>query len=449
MRLVVRPGKSLHGIVEVPGDKSLSHRALLFAALAEGESQIDNFLVSGVTRVMLDALSAMGVAWQLNGDRLTVWGRGLAGLRPPEQVLNCGNSATTLRLVAGAVAAAGIPAVLDGSDGLRRRPMGRIVDPLRRMGVAIEQSPEGTAPLKMQARPLGQHLKPLDETLPVASAQVKSCLLLAALAADGKTVLREPGPSRDHTERMLNSMGAIVGRRGVEVGGDVVYETQLIPPEAPLQPLRMRLPGDISAAAFLVVAGLITPGSEIRIPGVGLNPTRTGLLDALRKMGGTIWVENEGDQAGEPVGDLVVQSGRLHGCSISGPLVVRMIDEFSVFGTAAAYAEGKTVVHDAAELRLKESDRIRTLCAELRGLGVPAEEHPDGFTIPGGVRPAGGTAHAHGDHRLAMAMTIAGLAARDTVAVEGAEMVNESFPGFVDVLRGLGADVSLELAETT
>lgn len=448
MKLVVRPGKSLHGIVKVPGDKSLSHRALLFAALAEGESQIDNFLVSGVTRVMLDVLSAMGVAWRLDGDRLTVWGRGLAGLRPPEGVLSCGNSATTLRLVAGAVAAAGIPAVLDGSDGLRRRPMDRIVAPLRRMGVTIDHGPGGTAPLRVAARPLDQFLKPLNETLPVASAQVKSCLLLAALAADGKTVLREPGPSRDHTERMLNSMGAIVGSRGIEVGEDVLYETHLIPPLGPLRPLRMRLPGDISAAAFLVVAGLITPGSEIRIPDVGLNPTRTGLLDALRNMGGNIRVENENDQAGEPVGDLIVQSGHLHGCTVNGPLVVRMIDEFSVFGTAAAYAAGQTVVRDAAELRLKESDRIHTLCTELQGLGILTEEYPDGFAIYGSARPGGGTVRAHGDHRLAMAVTIAGLAAQDTVMVEGAEMISESFPGFVDVLRGLGADVSLDLEET-
>ena len=442
MRLVVKPGKSLQGTVEVPGDKSLSHRALLFAALAEGESRIDNFLVSGVTRVMLESLSAMGVDWRLEGDRLTVQGHGRSGLRPPDRPLNCGNSATTLRLLAGAISMAGIPAILDGSEGLRRRPMDRIVDPLRRMGVLIEPGLGGTAPLQLAARPLGKLLKPLDETLPVASAQVKSCLLLAALAADGKTVLREPGPSRDHTERMLGSMGAIVSSRGIDLEGQLFYETQLIPPQGPLRPIHMRLPGDISAAAFLIVAGLVTPGSEIRIPGVGLNPTRTGLLEVLQRMGGEIRVENESDQAGEPTGDLIVRSSRLRGGNVSGSLVVRMIDEFSILGTAAAYAEDQTVVCDAAELRLKESDRIHTLCEELHGLGVPAEETRDGFIIPGGAQPVGGAVHAHGDHRLAMSMTVAGLAAQGRVIVEGAEMIDESFPGFVEALCGLGADVS-------
>jgi 3-phosphoshikimate 1-carboxyvinyltransferase len=445
MKMLVRPGNALRGVAQTPGDKSLSHRALLFAALAEGESQVDNFLVSGVTRVMLEALSALGVTWRLDGDRLTVQGRGPAGLRPPGRPLDCGNSATTLRLLAGALAAAGIPATLDGSEGLHRRPMDRIVAPLRKMGVSIEVGPGGTAPLRLAARPPGQPLKPLDETLPVASAQVKSCLLLAALAADGKTTLREPGPSRDHTERMLCSMGAIVGSRGSEVNGQVVYETHLIPPTAPLRPLRMCLPGDISAAAFLVVAGSVTPGSEIRIPGVGLNPTRTGLLEALRSMGGDVRVENEHEQGGEPAGELVVRSARLRGTVVSGDLVVRMIDEFSVFGTAAAFAQGPTVVLDASELRLKETDRIQTLCVELRRLGVPAEEREDGFTIPGGVLPAGGAVQAHGDHRLAMAMAVAGLAAGGPVTVDGAEMIDESFPGFAGALRDLGADVSIEV----
>jgi len=447
VRLLVNPGKALKGTVQVPGDKSLSHRALLFSALAEGESRIDNFLVSGVTRVMLDAIDALGVEWNLADGRLTVQGRGLVGLRPPERVLNCGNSATTLRLLTGALAAAGIPAVLDGSEGLRRRPMERIVAPLRRMGVEIETGPNGTAPLKLTGRPSGQLLDPLDETLPVASAQVKSCLLLAALSAKGKTVLREPGPSRDHTERMLSSMGAFIGSRGIEVHDQVVYETYFIPPSEELRPLEIRLPGDISAAAFFIVAGLITPGSEICIPCVGLNPTRTGLLDALRSMGASIQVENESEQAGEPAGDLRMGYMHLRGTTISGPLVVRMIDEFSVFGTAAAYAKGATVVQDAIELRHKESDRIHALCEELGRLGVPVEETEDGFRIPGGVAPAGGPAHAHGDHRMAMALAVAGLAARGPVTVNGAEMINESFPGFVEALKGLGADVSLSVEE--
>jgi 3-phosphoshikimate 1-carboxyvinyltransferase len=443
MKLTIVPGTPLRGVAAVPGDKSLSHRAVLFAAMADGVSRIENFLVSGVTRVMLDALSALGVGWKLDGDVLTVHGRGFGGLRSPAQPLNCGNSATTIRLLAGALAAAGIPAVLDGSPGLRRRPMGRIVGPLQRMGVPVEASPEGTAPLALRQRQSGQKLRALVETLPVASAQVKSCLLLAALAADGQTVLREPGPSRDHTERMLGSMGVKITSREIEVESLAtrhVYETTLEPPPVALQPLHLALPGDISAASFLIVAASITPGSEISIPGVGLNPTRTGLIDALRAMGADIQVRNESDQAGEPVGDLIVRSAGLRGTRVSGALVVRMIDEFSVFGAAAAAASGETVVRDASELRYKESDRITTLCQEMRALGVSAAEAEDGFSILGG-RPEGGQAQSHGDHRLAMAMLVAGLAARGTVTVEGAEMIDESFPGFVDTLRSLGASV--------
>ncbi len=442
MKLTVFPGNPLRGTVLVPGDKSLSHRAVLFAALAEGESRIENFLVSGVTRAMLNALKVLGVRWSLEGETLTVEGRGLRGFIAPDAPLDCGNSATTIRLLAGAIAAAGIPAVLDGSAGLRRRPMDRIVEPLRRMGVPISADAGGGAPLRLLERPADQKLNPLDETLPVASAQVKSCLLLAALAADGETVLREPGPSRDHTERMLGSMGARVTSRVLD-GESPVYETRLTPPANPLRPLHMTLPGDMSAAAFLIVAGLITPGSEIVIPGVEINPTRTGLIDALRAMGADIHVENETEQAGEPVANLRVRSSRLCSGQVCGPLVVRMIDEFSVFGAAAAYAKGVTEVREAAELRLKESDRISTLVQELNALGADAKEQADGFTIAGGQSPLGGTATAHGDHRLAMAMAVAGLAAHGPVTVEGAEIIDESFPGFVQSLRGLGARIAI------
>jgi 3-phosphoshikimate 1-carboxyvinyltransferase len=443
MQLVVTPGNALIGTVQVPGDKSLSHRAVLFAALAEGESRIENFLISGVTRVMLESLTVLGVEWRQDGDVLTVNGRGFNGWNTPTQPLNCGNSATTIRLLTGALAAVGIPAVLDGSAGLRRRPMGRIVEPLQRMGVPVSASAEGGAPLALSGREDGQKLRRLVETLPVASAQVKSCLLLAALAGVGETVLREPGPSRDHTERMLRSMGVEIESKVVEEHGQVWYETRLVPPPGPLKPLHMRLPGDISAAAFLLTAGLITPGSHIRISGVGLNPTRTGLIDALRSMGAAILVENEGEQGGEPVGDLQVRASALHGTLVGGALVVRMIDEFSVFGAAAAFAQGVTVVRNAEELRYKESDRIATLCKELRKLGLDAIEAEDGFTINGCCLPKSGVVQAHGDHRLAMAMAVAGLAAAGPVTIEGAEMMNESFPGFVETLTALGADLTV------
>lgn len=444
MLLTVIPGSALNGDVTLSGDKSLSHRAVLFAALAEGETRIENFLVSGVTRVMLDALAAMGVVWQLEGSLLRVQGCGLRGLQTPRLPLNCGNSATTIRLLAGLVAAAGIEAVLDGSEGLRRRPMDRICEPLARMGVDID-SDDGRAPLRIRARAAGRKLRPLDETLPVASAQVKSCLMLAALAADGPSRLREPGPSRDHTERMLGSMGLRVANKGW-VSEVNAYETELHPPDGALRPLHMRLPGDISSAAFLMVAGLITPDSSLRVRGVGLNPTRTGLVDVLQAMGGDVQVENLIDQGGEPAGDLLVRASPLRAAQVNGPLVVRMIDEFSVFGTAAAYAAGCSEVRDARELRYKESDRISTLCRELGALGVPAEELRDGFRIWGG-QPAGGRAAAHGDHRLAMAMAVAGLASRGPVQVAGAEIIDESFPGFFDTLRRFGAQIELSSQE--
>lgn len=438
MRLIVYPGNAIQGCVQVPGDKSLSHRAVLLATLAEGESRIENFLVSGVTQVMLDALSALGVYWRLEKDVLTIQGCGLRGLKAPEQPINCGNSATTMRLLAGLLAAAGIPAVLDGSPGLRRRPMLRIVDPLRRMGVPIDTAEDGCAPLVLRPRPGGHKLAPLNETLPIASAQVKSCLLLASLAADGETVLREPGPSRDHTERMLGSLGVQVTKQVVEE--ERCYETRLIPNDLALRPFQMRLPGDFSAAAFLMTAAAITPGSSLRIVSVGLNPTRTGLIDALRQMGADIQTENILDQGGEPAGDVVVNATRLNGGWVSGPLVVRMIDEFSIFGVAAASAEGQTVVQDASELRYKESDRISTLCQELRTLGVEVKEAEDGFIVSGG-QITGGQVEAHGDHRLAMAMAVAGLVSQAPVCVEGSEIINESFPGFVDSLKILGAEV--------
>jgi 3-phosphoshikimate 1-carboxyvinyltransferase len=322
--------------------------------------------------------------------------------------------------------------------------MERICEPLGRMGVEIE-SDQGRAPLRIKARPAGQRLRAMDETLPVASAQVKSCLLLAALAADGACRLREPGPSRDHTERMLSSMGVRVVNKGRQTE-DGMYETVLQPSAATLRPIDMRLPGDISSAAFLMVAGLIAPGSAITVRGVGLNPTRTGLVDVLQAMGGDLRVENSSDQGGEPAGDLLIHASHLRAAQVNGALVVRMIDEFSAFGTAAAYAEGCSEVREARELRYKESDRISTLCHELGALGVPTEEFADGFRVWGG-QPAGGQTSAHGDHRLAMAMAVAGLAARGPVRVAGAEMMNESFPDFVETLRGLGAELALSETE--
>ena len=438
MKLTIHPGQPLQGEIRLPGDKSLSHRAALFAALAEGESLAENFLVSGVTAAMLRALTAMEVAWKLDGTTLTVHGPGLSGLRPARAALDCGNSATTLRLLAGAVTAAGIPGILDGSPGLRRRPMERIVQPLQMMGAEITSAEGGGAPLRLTGRAQSQRLKALQYTLPVASAQVKTCLMLAALAGGGPSTLIEPSLSRNHSERMLSSQG--VGVRAFPTPDGPAVE--ITPPAGSLAPLRMQIPGDFSAASFLLVAALAAPGSEILLHNIGLNPTRTGLLVALQEMGADITILNPRESSGEPAGDLQVRHSRLHGVTISGSRVVDMIDEFPVFAVAAAFAEGRTEVCDAGELRFKESDRISALCTELHAQGASVTEKPDGFIIEGsGGVPGGAAGNPHGDHRLAMSLAVLGLGAGQSLAVQGAEIIGESFPEFVDTLQSLGARI--------
>jgi 3-phosphoshikimate 1-carboxyvinyltransferase len=438
MILTAFPSRALSGRTALPGDKSLSHRAALFASLAEGRSCIHNFLTAGVTAVMLRSLSGLGVPWSLEHGTLIVEGRGLHGYCPPKDILDCGNSATTLRLLVGALAASGIPGTLDGTRGLRARPMRRLTQPLQRMGVPIDTSGSGGAPLTLSARPASRKLQAIDYTMPVASAQVKSALLLAGLAADGPTTLREPGPSRDHTERMLAGMGFCVATR--REAGEVVTT---LDPSGQLSPLNFTLPGDLSSAAFLLVAALIVPDSEITLCGLGLNPTRTGLIDALLAMGADIRVVENGLLCGEPVGDVTARSSCLKAIKVSGDLVVRMIDEFPVFAVAAAYASGMTTVEGAGELRYKESDRIAALCGELRCIGVETRETPEGFTIQGGNKLFGGLANARGDHRLAMSLAVAGLGSQNPVRIAGAESIDESFPGFVAMLSRLGADVKV------
>ena len=428
--LSFKRAKKLEGEVRLPGDKSLSHRASLFAALAEGESVIERFLVSGVTRMMLNALASLQIPWRLEGDKLVVTGRGLQGFCEPASPINCGNSATTIRLLAGALAAAGTPCVLDGSAGLRKRPMDRITEPLLRMNVPITAT-LGCAPLHLARRDANHPLRAVDYTLPVASAQVKSCVMLAALAADGCSVIREPGPSRDHTERMLSAMGA-----DIRWSPGVV---DICPLTRALNPLHMSLAGDISSAAFLLVATAIVPGSSICIREVGLNPTRTGILDALKAMGAKITLENERMVAGEPVGDVHLVSDALKSITVSGDLVVRMIDEFPAFAIAACFAEGVTVVRDARELRYKETDRIDILCGELRKLGVQLEMYDDGFAIHGKTL-IGGVVDGAGDHRIAMSLAVAGLASPEPVVVQHAEILNESFPGFVTHIHALARE---------
>lgn len=438
MSLTIHPGHPLNGTISLPGDKSLSHRAALFASLAAGTSRIDGFLISGVTARLLESLTLLGIPWKQDGNTLTVKGHGIGGFLTPTSILNCGNSATTLRFLAGALASSSTPAVLDGSAGLRRRPMERIIEPLQQMGVDI-QGTTGCAPLT-----LGVSKLPLQGgtfALSVASAQVKTCLLLAGLAAKEPVTISEPGFSRDHTERMLESMGLDIHSEKVIAGSHTHYLTHMTPPEAQcsLKPLNLNLPGDFSSAAFLIVAALITPDSDITIKDVGLNATRTGLLDVLLAMGASIQISARPTRGGEPVGDLIIKHSLLKGVDVSGEQVVRMIDEFPVFAIAAAFAEGTSTVRDASELRMKESDRITALCTELQHLGVQIEETPDGFVVHGHGILQGGTVDPHGDHRLAMSLAVAGLAARKPITIENAAIIRESFPEFDNVLGRLGA----------
>ncbi len=437
-RLTVFPTQRLRGEITLPGDKSISHRAALLAALADGESRIQHFLDSGVTRVLLNALRALGVEWVLQGETLTVQGR---EWRTPAAALDCGNSATTLRLLAGALAARNTAAVLDGSAGLRRRPMGRIVQPLREMGVSITASDDEYAPLIIEARPGGIRLNGGTQRLAVASAQVKSCLLLAGLAANRPHTVIEPHRSRDHTERLLSALGVQIEAEAVTRG----WAVRVHPVSGSLPPLRLSIPGDLSAGAFWAVAAAITPGSQITLRGVGLNPGRTGLLEALREMGASLTITPHGEQGGEPFGDVTIAHSPLYGVEISGERVTAMIDEFPVFAVAAAFAEGITRVRQAQELRYKESDRIRAICSLLNRLGAKVSEHEDGFTIygRGGLR-GGETVAAGGDHRIAMAAAVAGLAAAEPVTVQGAEIMAESYPQFEQTLRELGAETRAE-----
>ncbi len=436
MNLVMLPCAPLRGEVSLPGDKSIAHRAVLLAAVAEGMSRIDNFQAAGVTRAALRLLSALGVHWELRGDSLAIEGRGRYGLRPPGAAVDCGNSATTLRLAAGLLAGANVPAVLDGSAGLRRRPMAPLVTTLAQLGASLQASDGGRAPVSVRRLAAAQVLHAGQVSIPSASAQLKSASLLAALGADGPVEVVEPEPTRDHTERMLTHMGVTLERAADP------RRIRLLPPRGPLPPLSLRLPGDFSSAAFLIAAALITPGSLISLHNVGLNPTRTGMLEVLERMGARLQVQVTGQWAGEPVGDIRVEHSDLRATDVEGDRVVRMIDEFPVFAVLAAYARGEARVRNASALRDKESDRIATLCGELRILGAQVVEYPDGFAIRGGDRLHGGRVRAHGDHRLGMALAVAGSAAAAPVTVEQAEVIGESFPAFVETLQSLGASLA-------
>ncbi len=433
MKLTVNPSQNLSGSVTLPGDKSISHRTLMLGAMASGVSTARNWLNAGVTARMVEAIRALGITVEIEPTgpgqaTLTVHGRGLSGFTAPAEPLFCGGSATTMRLLMGLLATQPFTATLDGHAGLRRRPMERIAGPLRQMGAVINTT-DGHAPLTIN----GGRLTGITYQMPVASAQLQTALLLAALGGQGAMTLHQPGPARDHTLRMLRGMGADITEQD-----DVI---RFDPTGFSLQPLNFTVPGDMSSAAFLLVAALTVSGSSIRLEGVNTNHTRAGLLEVLQTMRGQLSLHNQRQQAGEPVADVVATYGLLHGATVAGEVVVRMIDEFPVFTVAALAAAGKTVVRDAAELRLKESDRINVVVDEFRKLGAQITPHPDGFEINGPQSLSGATVQSHRDHRLAMSLAVAGLSASGQTIIEDADELNESFPGFVETLQSLGADI--------
>ncbi len=418
--LALRRSAGYRGEIRVPGDKSISHRAVMLGALARGRTRIHNFLPGDDCLSTVRCFRALGVAVDLGsgGGPVVVEGRGEAGFSEPENVLDAGNSGTTMRLLLGILARQPFFSAITGDASLRRRPMARVVEPLRQMGAQIwGRRGDSLAPLAVR----GGELRPGRFALPVASAQVKSAILLAGLGAAGRTEVSEPFPSRDHSERMLAYFGAPVHVDGTTVA---------VEGPAELQGREVTVPGDISSAAFFLVAGAIVPDSRVLIRGVGVNPTRAGILEVLREMGARIRVLNEREESGEPVADLEVSSSALRGVSIGGPLIPRLIDEIPVLAVAAAVAEGETEIRDAAELKVKESDRLATVARELGRMGAEVEELPDGLRIRGGRRLTGAACRSHGDHRMAMALAVAALVADGETHIDDISCASVSFPGF-------------------
>jgi 3-phosphoshikimate 1-carboxyvinyltransferase len=428
----VRSG-ALRGTAHVPGDKSISHRALILGAMAVGETRIQGLLEAEDVLNTAKAMAALGADLLRDGDGAwRVWGRGVGGLAGPSDVLDFGNSGTGSRLVMGAVATTAMTAIITGDESLRRRPMRRVLDPLSLFGATYDAREGGLMPLTLRGAtdPIA-----IEHEVAVASAQVKSALLLAALNAPGRSRIVQRALTRDHTERMLEAFGATIAVEPLSEG-----EAIEITGEVDLKPCAIDVPRDPSSAAFPLVAALIVPGSEVSIPGVLLNPRRTGLIDTLKEMGADIEVANARDSGGERIGDLVVRACALKGVDVPAARAPSMIDEYPILGIAAAFAQGRTTMRGLEELRVKESDRLAAIVAGLRVNGVAVEETEDGMVVTGSGQVAGGgTVETHMDHRIAMAFLVMGLAARAPVTVDDVSMIATSFPEFESLMRGLGA----------
>jgi len=430
MRFQVNPSEVRDASVTVPGDKSVSHRALMLGSIAEGRTTVSGFLAGEDCLATLVAMRTLGVEIkQPSATEMTIEGVGLHGLQAPDRALDMGNSGTGMRLMAGLLSGQSFDSELTGDESLNGRPMGRIIKPLSLMGAAIESSCDGTPPLQISG---GLRLRGIHYNLPMASAQVKSAILLAGLYASGTTSVREPAVTRDHTERMLRSMGASVS----SVDGAIVLRGG-----QRLLACDVQVPADLSSASFVMLAALLAENADIQILNVGINPTRTGVIDILKSMGADIRLENPRQMGEEPVADIRVRSSDLHGGAVDPDLVSLAIDEFPVLFVAAAAAKGRTEFSGIGELRVKESDRIAAMAEGMRILGIEVDESDDGAVVHGG-RFSGGTVQSHGDHRVAMSLALAGTVASGPVVVEDVEAVDTSFPGFCECMNGLGADIS-------
>ena len=432
MKYIIQGGfnkTGLHGSIRVPGDKSISHRSIMFASLAEGTSHISGFLEGEDSLNTLRVFQAMGVNIEgPTAGKVTIEGVGMNGLRPPAQTLDLGNSGTSMRLLAGLLAGQKFDVELSGDSSLSKRPMKRIIDPLSEMGAKVDSAEAGKPPLKITGN---QTLKSISYQMPMASAQVKSCCLLAGLYAEGKTCVTEPAVTRDHTERMLKAFACDV---------EVTDSTVCVTGPAKLTASDIDVPADISSAAFFMVGASIADDSDIILKHVGINPTRTGVIEILKLMGADITLSNQQEVGGEPVADIRVKSANLKGVHIPAGLVPLAIDEFPVLFVAAACADGQTVVTGAEELRVKESDRIQVMADGLQALGVDAQATEDGMIIRGGEIGAG-TVYSHDDHRIAMAFAMAALRATGDIQIEDCDNVNTSFPGFAELAASCGLSI--------
>lgn len=417
------PSKGLRGTISVAPDKSISHRAVMIGSIAKGTTFIRNFLMGEDCLSTIDCFRKLGVPIEIDGSQVVVTGGGLRGLKEPQELLYTGNSGTTTRLLCGLLAPQRFSSILNGDESIGKRPMNRVIAPLREMGAKITATGNGFTPITIE----GSALQGIDYQLPVASAQLKSALILAGLYADGKTTIIEPKPSRNHTELMINGFGGNVSAEDSRI---------TVTPACELYGHDITVPGDISSAAFFLVAALIVPNSEITIKNVGLNRTRTGIIDVLKEMGASIQIQESRDGI-EPSGDITVRHSSLRGVEISGDLIPRLIDELPVIAVAAAFAEGRTVIRDAEELKVKESNRIEAMTSELKKAGVDVTATEDGLIIEGGNSIRGGSFQTYGDHRVAMSMAILALAAEGSSTIENHQCIGISYPDFFETLKAV------------